>query len=237
LEKPVQRARDYVLGEAVGIKRAKDVEQSLKRQLDSLQYIEQSLPTQFTDGLVADANIQCAPHLMDSMKTVCSVQDTSPRRSNSGSVSQSACDKIAAFPELLKVSAGLGPRKPLQPPPLTRLRLEEFEAVPQYMRGRLAYEKLQLAVDEIEVVLREKYALLSIPIGKMTEKMMKRYKAFKDQENNETKGRFFFSDSDLRQCKHLRVDATGKAILTVLRHLGRIRNARGSGVTKYIICP
>lgn len=36
------------------------------------------------------------------------------------------------------------------------------------------------------------------------------------------RGRFWFVDSDLKKGTALKLDKTGKAILTVLRHLGRL---------------
>ena len=36
------------------------------------------------------------------------------------------------------------------------------------------------------------------------------------------KGRFWFMEADMRQTQTLRPDKTGKALLTVLRHLGRL---------------
>jgi hypothetical protein len=50
------------------------------------------------------------------------------------------------------------------------------------------------------------------------------------------KGSFFFTDADLAACTAIRPDATGKAVLQVLRHAGVLREVRGGGVTRYIVC-
>jgi hypothetical protein len=56
-----------------------------------------------------------------------------------------------------------------------------------------------------------------------------------EQENEETRDGFFFTDSDLKSLQNLRLDATGKAILGVLRHLKRIKQASGAKIIRYLI--
>lgn len=107
--------------------------------------------------------------------------------------------------------------------------------VRRYMKGRLTVDKMAAALEELQAIIDSKYSILSMPVAKMNEKHMRRYKAYKDQENKETRGLYFFADSDLAEAKHVRTDASGKAILTVLRHLGRLRNARGAA-SRYIVC-
>lgn len=40
------------------------------------------------------------------------------------------------------------------------------------------------------------------------------------------KGRFWFMEADMKQTQTLRPDKTGKALLTVLRHLGRLHEVQ-----------
>ena len=56
-----------------------------------------------------------------------------------------------------------GKLQPRQPPVLAYVREEELASAPQYMRSRLGVERLNSAVDEIQRLLNEKYALLSTP--------------------------------------------------------------------------
>ena len=63
---------------------------------------------------------------------------------------------------------------------------------------------------------------------------MKKWTIFKDQETDETKGHHFFVEDDLRSLGKYKLDASGKAALTVLRHLGRLREVRGDGLIRYI---
>ena len=48
------------------------------------------------------------------------------------------------------------------------------------------------------------------------------------QAREGVKGRFWFMEADMRQTQTLRPDKTGKALLTVLRHLGRLHEVRPS---------
>ena len=46
------------------------------------------------------------------------------------------------------------------------------------------------------------------------------------QAREGVKGCFWFMEADMRQTQTLRPDKTGKALLTVLRHLGRLHEVR-----------
>ena len=53
-------------------------------------------------------------------------------------------------------------------------------------------------------------------------------KVFREQETKETKGIYFFTDNELKNTQVLKLDATGRAILGILRHLNRIKDVGGS---------
>lgn len=74
---------------------------------------------------------------------------------------------------------------------------------------------------------------------------------WKDEESKDIAGVHFFSDNDLRAraataasaastgsgAELLKLDATGKAVLTILRHTGRIKNApQLAKLTRYVVC-
>lgn len=46
------------------------------------------------------------------------------------------------------------------------------------------------------------------------------------QTKDAAKGRFWFLETDLRAGTAIRMDKTGKSILTLLRHLGRLQEVR-----------
>ena len=139
------------------------------------------------------------------------------------------------------------------------------------MKGRLALDKLNTAIDEMQKLLQAKYKILSMAPAKMIDKTLKKYKvflfsasrhtfsyspalallsslvsllapstysslspcslltfdsqAYKEAETNETKGLYFLTDADMAESVALRQgDATGKAVIGVLRHLHRIKD-------------
>jgi hypothetical protein len=47
--------------------------------------------------------------------------------------------------------------------------------------------------------------------------------AYRDAETEQTRERFTFNESDLRSCRTLKPDASGKALLSVLKSLNRIQ--------------
>ena len=63
---------------------------------------------------------------------------------------------------------------------------------------------------------------------------LQKYKTWKDQETKDTKGFYFFTDLELKTTQQIKLDATGRAILGVLRHLNRIRDVGGS-LKRYVI--
>ena len=50
-----------------------------------------------------------------------------------------------------------------------------------------------------------------------------------------TTGEYFFIDDDLKAYSQLKMDSTGRAILTMLRHCGRIREVRGNKLLRYVL--
>jgi hypothetical protein len=98
----------------------------------------------------------------------------------------------------------------------------------------LTLEKVNKAIDEIHSILEEKYKILVTHMLKLNGSALQKYKSWKDQETKDTKGFYFFTDYELKNTQHIKLDATGRAILGVLRHLNRIRDVGGS-LKRYVI--
>ena len=60
------------------------------------------------------------------------------------------------------------------------------------MKGRLTYEQINSSIDELNKVFAAKYKLMTIPSKAQMDSVKKKIKAYKGQENKETKGRFAF---------------------------------------------
>ena len=85
---------------------------------------------------------------------------------------------------------------------------------------------------ELHKLCAAKYVLLSTPsasVRSLPDGDRKRHAAFKALEGEATKGVYFVSEEDLKQTSHIRNDATGKNLLAVLRHVGRLKEFKHSG--------
>jgi len=123
----------------------------------------------------------------------------------------------------------------LEFPKLAYLTVEEFDEIPKYIKGRVSYDQANNAIDEIHKVITAKYKILRLPRSAMGEPVMKKYKAFKEAETPDTEGEYFFIDEDLKAYSQLKMDSTGRAILTMLRHCGRLREVRGNKLLRYVL--
>jgi len=110
------------------------------------------------------------------------------------------------------------------------LTLDQFDAIPKYMRGRVTYEGVNAAVEELNTALVEKYTFLG---GRMADlpnpKAKKRHQALRAQESKDTKGVHFVTADELRDTTHLKSETGRRSLLTILRHFGLVREIRGPG--------
>lgn len=113
-----------------------------------------------------------------------------------------------------------------EPSPRWYVSMDELASLSSYMRGRLTLEKLNTAVDEMATFATVNAKLLTAPRQKLGNDGWKRVLELRDIAITENvKGKHFFLESDLKG-EILKLDNTGKAVLTVLRHLGRINEVR-----------
>eukprot|EP00250_Pteridium_aquilinum_P022727 c2561_g1_i1 orf=134-949(+) len=117
-------------------------------------------------------------------------------------------------------------KKGRSPPPRWYITVDELDSLSSYMRGRLTLEKINTAVDEMATFAEANARLLAAPRKKLGEDMLEKALELRDFAASEAvKGKHFFFESDMKG-PVLKMDNTGKAILTVLRHLGRISDVR-----------
>lgn len=120
----------------------------------------------------------------------------------------------------------------------------EFETVPKYMRGRLTQERVNGGVEFLNRVLLDKYAFLRQNPAKLPPDQRQKYYDWKDCETEETAGKFFVTETDLKAAlgakggtpaATFKLDSTGRAILAIMRHCGRIKEVRGSGMIRFVL--
>lgn len=65
---------------------------------------------------------------------------------------------------------------------------------------------------------------------RLSEEEREKFHAFRDVAAVENlKGESWLQETDLQRGRHIKVDKTGKALLSLLRHLGRLREVRAGG--------
>ncbi|XP_031114002.1 spindle and kinetochore-associated protein 1 homolog [Ipomoea triloba] len=111
-------------------------------------------------------------------------------------------------------------------PPLWYLSADDLNSCPAYMRGRLTLDKVNAAINDMVMYAEANSQLITAPRKKLTENIIERAMELREIAATEAvKGKHFFLESDIKG-PSLKLDNTGKAILTVLRHTGRIGETR-----------
>ncbi|XP_071080281.1 SKA complex subunit 1-like [Haliotis cracherodii] len=118
-------------------------------------------------------------------------------------------------------------------PPIEYLTVDEFDTVPKYMKGRLTYNQLNGVIDDLNKTFLAKYKILKMKRSKLSDVNRKRYESFKLQESKDSKDTYFVVEGDMKEFAKMKMDATSRAMLTVLRHCGRMREIRGGGITRF----
>ncbi|XP_036385781.1 spindle and kinetochore-associated protein 1 [Megalops cyprinoides] len=115
------------------------------------------------------------------------------------------------------------------------ITIQEFEGIPQYMKGRMTHSQLNAAVQSINTAVMEKYSVLQQPSKTLSNTTRKLHQRFKDEETKDTKGRFFVVEADIREFTQMKVDKGFQSMLSMLRHCQRLREARGGGLVRYVL--
>ncbi|KAL6130688.1 hypothetical protein ACLB2K_069067 [Fragaria x ananassa] len=95
-----------------------------------------------------------------------------------------------------------------------------------YMRGRLTLEKVNAAINDMATYAEANYQLIAAPKKNVAGDRWEKALEIRDiAMHDAVKGKHFFLETDMKG-PSLKLDNTGKAILTVLRHLGRVSETR-----------
>ncbi|KAF7700829.1 spindle and kinetochore-associated protein 1 [Silurus meridionalis] len=129
------------------------------------------------------------------------------------------------------------PRKPprSQIKEMEFITVQEFDSIPQYMKGRVTYDQLNSAVKSINMAITGKYKIFQQPVKSLSNAARKFHQRFKEQETKDTKGQFFVVEEDLRELAQLKVDKRFVGMLNMLRHCQRLKELRGGGLTRYML--
>lgn len=205
MELQVQSIKDRLREETEAIPKAKKLIAASLRQQKKLQsmsvYAPSYLPERTTLNLEGDKGLVSEVYKQQ-------------QQPNLGS---SKFEEPAALP---KEKKGRGS------PPLWYITAGELDSLSSYMRGRLTLEKVNAAINDMATYAEANAQLVAAPKKKLAENLWERALELRDIATTEAvKGKHFFLETDMKG-PSLKLDNTGKAILTVLRHLGRISETR-----------
>ncbi len=205
---------------------AKSMRAMMERQAETVRALAMTRMAQESKGAEGNENAQTQPQPQPQPQPQQQQQQQQKRKS----VQNGPTPAPAAAPPSTTNSS------PSSTGPIKHINNEELLSVSAYARGRATTEKVNAAVDELNEILNEKAKILSIPPHKMGAAMLKRYTDMKELMTPEMNNEGFFTEAEVAKGTAIKLDATGKAILQVLRSVGRIREVRGGGVTRYVAC-
>ncbi|MCJ8742761.1 hypothetical protein PDJAM_G00086040 [Pangasius djambal] len=149
--------------------------------------------------------------------------------------------QMAASSKQVEVNSATQEQEQPRKPPRSQIKemefitVQEFDSIPQYMKGRVTYDQLNSAVKSINTAVTGKYKILQQPVKSLSNAARKLHQRFKDQETKDTKGQFFVVEEDLRELAQLKVDKRFVGMLNMLRHCQRLKELRGGGLTRYML--
>ncbi|KAK9051566.1 hypothetical protein SSX86_028193 [Deinandra increscens subsp. villosa] len=234
MELQLQQIKDRLREETLAIPKAKKLIQASLQQQQKLQNMSAYAPS-YLPG---------REKVRDQDNDQCSVIEEPARQDHSFGIQES---KEEALP-LPKEKKGRGSA------PLWYITANELDSLSSYMRGRLTLDKINAAISDMAAYAEANAQLMKAPrkkvtliifycnsvsyqtiiaisdyvsfFLKLTESTLE--KALEIREIGMTegvKGKHFFLEADVKG-PTLKLDNTGKAIFTVLRHLGRLSESR-----------
>ncbi|CAL9245613.1 unnamed protein product [Arabidopsis halleri] len=208
MELQVQSIKDRLREETEAIPKAKKlIEASLKQQ-GKLQKMSIYAPSHIPDKAT----------MLNSDLNRCLLQQNAKQYEQNSTLSSLKFDEEAVV--LPKEKKGRGS------PPLWYITAEELNSLSSYMRGRLTLEKVNAAINDMASYAEANAHLIAASKQKLAENLWEKALKLRDIVTEQAvKGKHFFLETDMKG-PSLKLDNTGKAILTVLRHLGRISETR-----------
>ncbi|CAC5411089.1 unnamed protein product [Mytilus coruscus] len=220
LENVLSVMRSVVQKQKEETKQIQEVKLTFESLISHLQYSCQHVPV----------------HIPQPAKKEAVLQDAKTKKESHTVKSGNGTNKVKSAEKNEKTCKKSG-KLDVYVPTVEYVTVEEFEGVPKYMKGRLTYTQVNGAIDELNKPLKEKYKILSMKRTTLNDVNRKRYEKFKLQETKDTAGEYFIVEEDIKEFSTLKMDNVGRAILTVLRHCGRMKEIRGGGHIRYACLP
>lgn len=245
VENDVHAVRTVIADERRAIESAKALGHAAHLQAARAQAMQTRLPAH----LPGDARIASERAAQRSTSSVTAASTAAPGRAPH---SERARAPLSEAPTSANVSAGHAPapppsrpgtspssseqppkaKKAVSVPPIAYLTTDELNSAPAYMRSRLSLEKMNSAVDEVYEVFTHKYEVLRAPTRSLSAEQKKQQAAYKqlELEHPRLKGLLFISEEDCKGARLVKQDATGKNIMSIMRHVQRLKEVSAGGV-------
>ncbi|CAN8254112.1 unnamed protein product [Cochlearia groenlandica] len=208
MELQVQSIKERLREETEAIPKAKKlIEESMKQQA-KLQKMSVYAPSHFPDKAT----------MLNSDMNRCLLQENVKLHEQSFTpISLKSEEEASVIPKQKK---GRGS------PPLWYITEDEINSLSSYMRGRLTLEKVNAAINDMASYAEANANLISAPKHKLAENLWEKALILRDVvTTGGLKGKYFFLETDMKG-PTLKLDNTGKGIITVFRHLGRVTDSR-----------
>ncbi|TPX72121.1 hypothetical protein SpCBS45565_g00672 [Spizellomyces sp. 'palustris'] len=116
----------------------------------------------------------------------------------------------------------------------------EFESLPKYLVGRLNRDRLNDQISEFAQLVADKHTMMRISPPKMTKNQRDVFWEHRKAATADTTGKAFITEKDVREKGQwsksaFRLDPTGRSVIAIMRHLGRIKEVRGGGHSRIVI--
>jgi len=119
---------------------------------------------------------------------------------------------------------------------------EDYNQIPKYIKGRLTLDKINATIESLNRLYIEKYNLMRQHPSKLTAEQRQRYYDWKEMECEEVGGLYFITESDVKNNNFkggnnimFKLDPTGRAVLSMLRHLGKLKEIRSAGIVRLAV--
>ncbi|KAI3444721.1 hypothetical protein Pfo_001386 [Paulownia fortunei] len=202
MELQVQNIKNRLRDESRAIPKAKKLIEAALRQQKKLESISACVPS-------------CMPERITNLK-----QDANK------CVQREEYKQDLGFESLKLEEPAPKEKKGRASPPMWYVTGDELNSVPSYMKQRLTLDKVNAAIGDMTTYAEANAQLIAAPRKKLAENNLD--KALELREiamTDAVKGKHFFLEADIKG-PSLKLDNTGRALLTVLRHLGRISETR-----------
>lgn len=183
----------------------KTLEQSLQRNLESLQHLQDNIPKHMPKKKT-EGNVNEAVKMQPEMEDIHPQQPQNVKKIRKSYIKE-----------------------------METITIPEYESIPQYMKGRVSYDQLNAAVNCINLAVATKYKIVQKSVKTLNGHSRNLHQRFKEQETKDTKGHFFVVEGDIQEFTRTKVDKPFQGILCMLRHCHRLKEVRGGGLTRYIL--